>query len=124
MWLSYGRGTTENSELSCFVQLNSSTNLVPLSLASSQARRGWFELGQFSLTRKALSTVVFCPKKRWPYLSMGLEKAFGLQEGSCFDFCDLNLTQSQEKTFLYSTFNFWVQNAIFHWHYYLLIDAF
>merc|ERR1712215_134466 len=116
MWLSYRRGTTGNSELSCFVQLNSSASLVPLSLASSQARRGWFELGQFSLTRKALSTVVFCPKKRWPYLSMGLEKAFGLQEGKLLDFCDLNLTQSQEKTFLYSTSNFWVQNAIFHWH--------
>ena len=114
MWLSYRRGTTENSELSCFVQLNSSTNLVPLSLASSQARRGWFELGQFSLTRKALSTGVFCPKKEVACtLKWDLKKLFGLQEGSCLTFCDLFLHKSQEKTFLYSTFNFWVQNAIF-----------
>ena len=55
----------------------------------------------------------FLPNKRRPFLLIETEKAFLSKIGSCFDFAISILIQSQEKTFLYPNFNFWVQNEIF-----------
>ena len=89
--------------------------LYPLSLAVPRQVEVGLSWGLFSLAGKALSTGVFCPKKEVACtLKWDLKKAFWFcKREAVLTFCDLFLHKSQEKTFLYSTFNFWVQNAIF-----------
>ena len=100
--------------------------LYPLSLAVPRQVEVGLSWGLFSLAGKALSTGVFCPKKELACtLKWDLKKAFWFcKREAVLTFCDLFLHKSQEKSFLYSTFNFLGTECNFCWHYFLLIDAF